>query len=50
MSKENKDEIVVEEQGCGLDETCDMDTKKVLSEEENTKLLQDAFKSLFDKI
>ena len=50
MSKENKDEIVVEEQGCGLDETCDMDIEKVLSEEENIKLLENAFKSLFDKI
>lgn len=50
INTDKKDEIVVEEQGCGLDETCDMDIEKVLSEEENIKLLQNAFKSLFDKI
>ena len=44
----NKEEIV--EEGCDLEETCKMDAEKVLSEEENAKLLQDAFKSLFDKI
>ncbi len=35
INTDKKDEIVVEEQGCGLDETCDMDIEKVLSEEEN---------------
>ncbi len=38
------------ETGCGLDETCEMDSDKKLSEEVNKKLMEDGLQKLLDKI